>query len=219
MDQERRQQQPFIHSEEEVISPLRGNPAANLTSAERGQAVYGLQPGCSPLVQELADTMHAALERCPVHSLGAAAKAAMRGYICEPALLTSDQKQGEPDNYLRRLLYAAPDRSFSILALIWMPDQHTPIHGHTAWGAAGVMEGTPYAESFSLYETTPQCMALRPDAKLQLKPGDIATVVPGIDDIHRIGNDSPSRCITIHIYGRDLLSRPGSINIDLNHLN
>jgi hypothetical protein len=43
-------------------------------------------------------------------------------------------------------------------------------------------------------------------------------VEPGIDDAHRIGNDGNSRCITVHIYGRDLLARPGSINISFNNL-
>jgi predicted metal-dependent enzyme (double-stranded beta helix superfamily) len=211
--------EPLSHTEQAVITPCNGNPASNLNRTERNHARYGIQPGCTPLVQELADTMHAALARCAPHALSAAAKACVRGYLCEPALLTPLQKQGDPDNYLRRLLYAAPDRSFSILALIWLPAQYTPIHGHTAWGAAGVLEGNPYVDTFSVCETTPKVMGLRRNARLQLQPGDIATVEPGIDDVHRLGNDSATRCITLHIYGRDLLAHPGSINIDLNQLN
>ena len=46
--------------------------------------------------------------------------------------------------------------------------------------------------------------------------GSVATVQPGIDDVHRIGNKGPTEAITIHIYGRDLLARPGSINITFN---
>jgi predicted metal-dependent enzyme (double-stranded beta helix superfamily) len=210
--------EPLKAPENEVITPFTGNPAANLSRSERGDAIYGVHPDCTPLVRKLADTMHTVLEHCPPHALSAAAKATMRGFICEPGLLTPDQKQGDPHNYLRRLLYAAPDRSFSILALIWLPGQSTPVHGHTAWGAAGVLEGNPYTQTFSIFETAPKVMGLRPDAKLRLTPGDIATVEPGIDDAHRIGNESPTRSITIHIYGRDLLSQPGSINIDLNHL-
>ena len=207
-----------IVDEATVITPFNGDPAANLSADERGAAVYGVQPGCSPRVTELATAMHATLAHCPAHGLSAAAKSCLRGYLCEPNLLTPDQKQGSRDNYVRRLLYAAPDHRFSILALIWNPGQHTPIHGHTAWGAAGVMEGKPYAETFFIRETAPRVMGLQPDVKLQLKPGDIATVEPGIEDIHRLGNDSRERAITIHIYGRDLLRRPAAINIDLNHL-
>ena len=213
MDQETR-----IQTEQDVITPFSGSPAANLKRSERDQACYGIQPGCTHLVQELADTLHAAMAHCEPHALSAAAKACLRGYLCEPGLLSPAQKQGDPDQYLRRLLYAAPDRSFSILALIWLPDQHTPIHGHTAWGAAGVAEGNPYVDSFSICETEPKVMGLRCDKRTHLHPGDIATVEPGIDDVHRIGNSSPTRCITVHIYGRDLLARPGSINIDLNQL-
>ena len=201
-----------------MITPFPGDPAANLSAADRANAVYGVQPGSSHLVKELAETMHLALQCCEPHALGPAAKACLRGYLCEPGLLNTQQKEGDSQTYRRHLLYAAPDRSFSILALVWRPGQRTPVHGHTAWGAAGVLEGRPYSESFSLYEAAPRSMALRADVKHQLKPGDIATVEPGIGDIHRIGNDSRGRAITVHIYGRDLLARPGSINIMMDQL-
>ncbi len=52
--------------------------------------------------------------------------------------------------------------------------------------------------------------------KLRLQSGDVATVRPGIDDVHRIGNDTQQRIITIHIYGRDLVAEPTSLNIVFN---
>lgn len=200
------------------ITPFPGHPGANLGTAEKTHLKYGLQPGTTPMLAELVDTMHAALERCEPHALSAAAKASLRGYVCNPAILSVEHKEGSATNYRRHLLYAAEDRSFSILALIWNPGQCTPIHGHTAWGAAGVYEGNPYCESYSMVENGRKTIELRHNMTMRLQPSDIATVEPGIDDAHRIGNDGVSRCITIHIYGRDLLASPGSINIWLDNL-
>jgi predicted metal-dependent enzyme (double-stranded beta helix superfamily) len=200
-----------------TVTPFAGHPAANLARAKRKGMTYGLQPGSGTLITELSKTMHAAMKNCSPHGLSAAAKASLRGYLCEPDLLTTAQKQSDADSYRRHLLYAAEDRSFSILAIVWNPGQCTPVHGHTAWGAAGVHSGNPYCESFINYESAPQVLSLRSEMKLRLHPGDIATVEPGIDAAHRIGNDGISRCITVHIYGRDLLASPGSINIILNN--
>ena len=174
---------------------------------------YGLQPGATQLIAELARTLHATASRCQPHALPAAAKASLRGYLCESALLAPEHRQGCADRYQRHLLYADPQRQFSILAIVWLPEQCTPIHGHTAWGAVGVYAGHPYCEVFDTRTDARPAMELTPQMKLRLHPKDLAIVQPGIDDVHRIGNDSRSTCITIHIYGRDLLASPGSINI------
>jgi len=200
-----------------TVTPFPGHPAANLARNQRQTHSYGLQPESGPLVAELARTVHAAIKNCAPHGLSAAAKASLRGYLCEPELLNISHKEASDHTYRRHLLYAAEDRSFSILAIVWNPGQCTPIHGHTAWGAAGVHTGNPYCESFTNYESAPQVLSLRSEMKMRLHPGDIATVEPGIDDAHRIGNDTISRCITVHVYGRDLLASPSSINIVLNN--
>ena len=201
-----------------TVSPFTGHPAANLLADEAGNAQYGLQPHATPLLAELAQTMHAALERCSPHALSAAAKASLRGYLCEDELLDPAHKQGGRADYRRHLLYAAPDRSFSILAIVWRPGQSTPVHGHTAWGAAGVYAGAPFCESFVTEASRRGVLDLRHTHTLRLKPGDIATVEPGIDDAHRIGNDMPGNAVTVHIYGRDLLKCPGAININLHQV-
>lgn len=198
------------------ISLLPGHPAARLRGQPASNSRYGLQPGATDLVAELAKTLHATTSRCQPHALAAAAKASLRGYLCEPELLAPQHQQGNADRYQRHLLYADPERQFSVLAIVWLPGQRTPIHGHTAWGAVGVYAGHPYCEVFDTRTQAKPAMELEPQLKLRLHPRDLATVQPGIDDVHRIGNDTRKTCITIHIYGRDLLASPGSINITFN---
>ena len=216
MDKERKIDGNLQPATASVVTPFPGGPAANLPGTEISAPRYGLQPGASYTVYELAQTLKAVSDRCQPHALAAAAKASLRGYLCEPNLLASQHRVGDASAYKRHLLYADPEQQFSILAIVWNPGQHTAIHGHTAWGAVGVYEGSPYCEIFDTATQDRPCMQLEPTMKLRLKAGDMATVQPGIDDVHRIGNDGIRKAITIHIYGRDLLAQPGSINITFN---
>ncbi len=194
-----------------VVTAFPGDPAAHLRASAPLQ--YGLQPGSTPLMAEFADTLQTVIDRCSGHGTAAAAKAALRGYVCDEKLLAPMHKQGDANSYKRHLLYAAPDGSCSVLAIVWLPGQVTPIHGHTAWGAVGVYEGNPFCENFDNWQNAHGAIGLRSKMKLRLKPADLAAVRPGIDDVHRIGNDTPRRAITVHVYGRDLLAEPGKLNI------
>lgn len=194
------------------VTPFPGNPAANIDGFADAVG-YGLQPGTTPLMAAFVQTLQNAVDRCPGHGAAAAAKAALRGYVCDPALIAPVHKQGDEHNYKRHLLYAAPDGSCTVLALVWLPGQITPIHGHTAWGTVGVYEGNPFCENFENAGNDNGAIVLRSKMKLRLQSGDLSSVRPGIDDIHRIGNDTKRRAITIHVYGRDLLAEPGKLNI------
>jgi predicted metal-dependent enzyme (double-stranded beta helix superfamily) len=196
---------------ESKVAQFPGIPDAPVTKTAGLR--YGVQPGTTPLLTELAENLQSVIDRCAAHAAAPAAKALLRGYVCDPKLLAVEHKQGDPDTYKRHLLYAAPDGSMSILALVWLPGQVTPIHGHTAWGAVGVYEGEPFCENFATWQNDNAAIGLRSTMKMRLQPGTLASVRPGIDDVHRIGNDTMHRAITLHVYGRDLLAEPGKLNI------
>jgi len=195
------------------VTQFPGYPDAPVADRPESDLRYGLQPGATALMSEFADNLQSVVNRCGGNGAAAAAKALLRGYICDSSLLAVEHKQGDPDKYRRHLLYAAPDGSMSILALVWLPGQVTPIHGHTAWGALGVFEGQPFCENFATWENDQAAIGLRSTSKLCLRPGELGSVRPGIDDLHRIGNDTQQRAITIHVYGRDLLAEPNKLNI------
>src|SRR5919106_744584 len=62
-------------------------------------------------------------------------------YLGAPDLLTPDQREGDPDGYRQHVLHAEPDGSFSVVALVWLPGQHTAVHDHVSWCVTGVHEG------------------------------------------------------------------------------
>jgi hypothetical protein len=60
-------------------------------------------------------------------------------------------------------------------------------------------------------------LACRETATIVARPGDIGYVRAGILDIHQISNQTQTSAVSIHVYGKDLLRDPASLNIDLPH--
>src|SRR3982074_3511786 len=68
--------------------------------------------------------------------------------VREPDILPPAARAGSRQHYTQHILHVAPDRSHSVVALVWYPGQLTPIHDHVSWCVVGVYEGT---ESQTLY--------------------------------------------------------------------
>ncbi|MGI9308458.1 MAG: hypothetical protein ACR2P6_04280 [Gammaproteobacteria bacterium] len=202
------------NSTNSTIEPFPGSPAARIYHTA---GHYGLQADTTALFAECVDNLGYILAACPAHAAPAAAKSALRGYLCDPELLHPTHLQGASDNYTRHLLYAHPEGAFSIMAIVWMPGNATPIHGHTAWGTVGVYAGNPSVDLFETAHASSGAMHLQKKMTLKLKQNDLSTVQPGIDDLHRIYNTTTQRAVTIHIYGRDLLHNPAALNISFPH--
>src|SRR5262249_51131803 len=59
----------------------------------------------------------------------------------EPDLLLPEQREPDPEYYRQHVLHAEADGSFSIVSLVWLPGQATPIHDHVSWCVVGVYRG------------------------------------------------------------------------------
>ena len=73
----------------------------------------------------------------------------LRTHLPGPGILTPAQREGDPAGYLSHLLHAEPDGSFSIVAMVWLPGQVTPIHDHVTWCVFGVLQVASSTRSFS----------------------------------------------------------------------
>jgi hypothetical protein len=58
---------------------------------------------------------------------------ALERHLPSPSTLTAEQRTGDPDTYKSEVLHSEPDGGFSIVALVWLPGQVTPIHDHVTW--------------------------------------------------------------------------------------
>jgi predicted metal-dependent enzyme (double-stranded beta helix superfamily) len=132
--------------------------------------------------------------------------AALRANLPAPgAILPVSLRRGDPAGYQSHLLYAEPDGSFSISAMVWMPGQQTMIHDHVAWCVTGVLQGREYEEVFALADGG---RALRLADRNVNPAGAVSGFAPP-GDIHRVRNTGDTVAISMHVYGADI-SRLGN---------
>jgi predicted metal-dependent enzyme (double-stranded beta helix superfamily) len=124
---------------------------------------------------------------------------ALRPAVGTRGLLRADQQAGDPSAYRQHLLHVAPDGAFSLVALVWLPGQATPVHDHLAWCVVGVHRG---AEHETRYALTP-AGALVETGRAVARVGDVAGLLPP-GDIHQVRNAGDELAISLHVYGADL---------------
>jgi predicted metal-dependent enzyme (double-stranded beta helix superfamily) len=130
---------------------------------------------------------------------------ALERNLPSPSILTDEQRTGDPEAYKSEVIHSEPDGSFSIVALVWLPGQVTPIHDHVTWCVFGVIQGMEREELFELDEHGAR---LVPAGHRVNGRGEVNGFAPP-GDIHRVRNAGDQTAISIHIYGTDV-SRVGS---------
>jgi 3-mercaptopropionate dioxygenase len=140
------------------------------------------------------------------------APAMLRLMPSAPTLLTEAHRRSDPDQYARNLVWAEPDGTLSLFALVWRPGQWTPIHDHGTWGVVGIAEGLLEEQAFMRTDANPDeprntGIRLVPGGLVLLPPGSVSTFVPNPDHIHQTGvPDDQPLTVSLHLYGRMLNS-------------
>lgn len=113
-------------------------------------------------------------------------------------VLTEAQQQGSPHGYTRHILHSDRVGRYTLVALVWHPGQRTPAHGHHTWCAYSVIEGALKEERFG-WDDMKKGAGLQGIATLQA--GDACGAPAGLGNIHRLGNATQERAISLHVYG------------------
>ncbi len=127
-----------------------------------------------------------------------AVAAVLPRFLADPGLLNPSQREGDPGAYRQHILHVEDDGLFSVVALVWLPGQVTPIHDHVSWCVVGVHEG---AEQEEVFEPVDEGLAIR--AVTRSPRGSVTALTPP-GDIHRVRNCSEQTTISIHVYGADI---------------
>ncbi|HET6635268.1 MAG TPA: cysteine dioxygenase family protein [Streptomyces sp.] len=125
-------------------------------------------------------------------------------------LLAPAQYEGDPDTYRQHLLHAEPDGSFSLVALVWLPGQRTPVHDHVSWCVTGVHQGEEHERRYRLLpaEEAGGTARLVATEDVVNRTGEVCGFAPP-GDIHRVWNGCDDKAVSIHVYGADI-SRLGT---------
>lgn len=133
----------------------------------------------------------------------------LRPSLRVPGLLTAEQRVGSADGYTQHVLHVEPGGAFSVVALVWLPGQSTPVHDHVSWCAVGVYEGQ---ETETLYRLAGR------KGRRQLvvtghavnERGSVSGIAPP-GDIHHVTNSGSTTAISLHVYGADIHALGSSI--------
>ena len=124
--------------------------------------------------------------------------AALTPYLGADGLLSPEQLQGDPAGYRQHLLHVADDGAFSLVALVWLPGQTTPIHDHLSWCVVGVHQGAEREVRYRVERghlvRTEELVNAQGEVSIALPPGDIHLVCNVGDDV----------AVSLHVYGADL---------------
>jgi 3-mercaptopropionate dioxygenase len=107
------------------------------------------------------------------------------------------------DTYRQHLLHVSECRGLSVVALVWLPGQATPIHDHVSWCVVGVYRGVESETHYRLIERDGgRC--LLPVGAFEARAGHVETLVPPAENIHSVAAAGGEKTISIHVYGADI---------------
>ena len=155
-----------------------------------GGVLAGMPP--SPLTAFAADARRLAHDPRAVG-------ARLRGLLAQDGWLAPEHREPDPDRYRQHLLYVSPERTVSIVALVWLPGQSTPIHDHVSWCVVGVYEGR---ERETRYRAAGR--HLEEVGTVDALPGHVEVIDAATEDIHAVTAVGDRPTISIHVYGADI---------------
>ncbi len=134
--------------------------------------------------------------------VGESVAVALEPVLGDPSLLTDEQLVPDPIHYRQHILHVEPDGSFSIVALVWLPGQETPIHDHICWCVVGVHLGEEHETTYALAGGDDDPHLVVSGSPVNLNGSVAALVPPG--DIHKVANNGDALAVSLHIYGADI---------------
>lgn len=131
--------------------------------------------------------------------------------------LAPEHQLPAPDSYRQHLLHVSACRRLSVVALVWLPGQATPIHDHVSWCVVGVYQGVERETHYRLVERDGrQC--LLPGRTVEARAGHVEALVPPAQNIHSVAAAGRGKTISIHVYGADIERLGSSILRRYDHL-
>lgn len=165
-----------------------------------------------PALAAFIDTMDALVAReTDPRTIAEGTGVALGPLLAEPDFLEERYRVPDEDGYKQYVVHVHPEGLYSIVSLVWLPGQSTPIHDHRCWCVVGVLDGREQESRYTLHQSDGEEWLVE-GRGATYTPGDVCVLVPPEEDIHRVGNADDRATISMHIYGADIASVGTSIN-------
>ena len=165
--------------------------------------LFRSHPGCRELIEALdaaaslgeVEAITRSVQEALSH-LATAGRIHLPEALCQPC----------PDSYARRLIYRSPQPAYTVLAMVWGPQQGTPVHDHSGlWCVEGVVEGSIDVTQYDLVERQGERCRFEAQETMDAGVGSSGRLIPPFD-YHTIANASREQsAITVHVYGGEMV--------------
>lgn len=158
--------------------------------------------GCDELVGRL----DAAVQKTSIDQVTTQVRNALSELIRKGSIaLPRELKTPCDGHYARRLLYKSPEHEYTVIAMIWGPEQGTPLHDHDGiWCVEGVLEGEIDVTQYGLLEEEADRYHFEPLGTVRAGMGTSGSLIPPFE-YHTIANARQDDIsVTVHVYGREL---------------
>ena len=160
-------------------------------------------PRAGAALSELIAAIRAAVRsNSEPQSAGRAVAELLQPYLGSTEFLSAEQLAPDPNRYRQHILHVEPDGSFSVVAIVWLPGQATPVHDHVSWCVVGVHQGQEHETIYELSEDDEGAHLLVTGHAIS-PVGTVAALVPP-GDIHHVENGGEGVAVSLHIYGADI---------------
>jgi 3-mercaptopropionate dioxygenase len=141
----------------------------------------------------------------------------LESLLSEDGWLAPEHQLPGRDEYRQHLLHVSPCRRMSVVSLVWLPGQSTPIHDHVSWCVVGVYRGAERETRYRLVREGGR-LCLEPTGHIEADAGHVEALVPPAENIHAVTAAGDERAISIHVYGADIERLGSSIHRRFDHL-
>ncbi|MDO9442125.1 MAG: cysteine dioxygenase family protein, partial [Beijerinckiaceae bacterium] len=136
----------------------------------------------------------------------AAARRILVDMLGDPDLLAQTSIERAARAYTRNVLFG--DDRHTVYAIAWAPGSSTSIHDHHCSCCFGMASGALQEDWFEALDGDRARLA----RTRTRRPGEVACMLPGGPNLHRMANVSDREAISIHIYGFNARARTTSIH-------
>jgi predicted metal-dependent enzyme (double-stranded beta helix superfamily) len=154
----------------------------------------------------LIDGLNKAVKPDDVSRITCGVKEILTDLVGRKALrLPDDVAAPRPGTYARRLLHRDRERSYTVVAMIWGPGQHTELHDHAGmWCVECVVQGVLDITQYDMVERGDDRCRFAVQQTVRAGVGDAGCLIPPFE-YHAISNPLPDRTsITLHVYGGEM---------------
>lgn len=175
----------------------------HVTEMTTATTIPALVPATSPWLGRLISAVRAVVKsETDSGRIGRAVADLLRPYLHFDGFLTAEQLEPDEIKYRQHILHVEPDGSFSIVALVWLAGQATPIHDHVSWCVVGVHKGEEHETVYEIAgDETDQHLVVT--GRTVSPAGTVVALIPP-GDIHHVANDGQDLAVSLHIYGADI---------------